>query len=255
MKAYLKSKLMKKRPFIILTNPRSGSSWLTSLLRSRDDFIVMDELFHAPETNTAKIGSRHAYDRWNMFLKEQNKKKIPFLTLFKYLNEAFEKGEHAGFKLMFLHILKAPSMVLYIILKQVRIVHLYRENTLDNVISMKARMIRQCAHSDNNVQQIKMTLPPLDVLKELKKQIWIERATWLFCKFMPVPVFTLSYEQLVSKPKILNDLQKFLSPSTEIKTLTSTNKKLNTDSKSQMIENYAEIKELLMSKGLGGYCD
>ena len=244
---------MMKNAFIIITNPRSGSSWFISMLRSRPDVNARGELFNIPLQYPISEKEIITLGRWSDY-KKLKKYTVPIFTIFEYLNKFYDGGQ-SGFKIMLGQIFRNPAVILYLATHPIRIIHLHRDNALDIVLSKAARRVRDVAHSNESVEKVAFTLDPDKTLSEVRTLIRHQRFTQLLCKILPNKVLSVRYEDLVANPRKWDEIQEFLFPESKPAKLASQNRKLNNAPKNAILKNFEEIRSKFASAGLAHLCD
>lgn len=230
--------------FIILTTPRSGSTWLGSLLDDHPKIDVYGELFlnhDVPE----KYAALRKNDPEKFFrFKEQSKLRRPKVTS-AYLDKVFNSSETTiGFKLMAAPLIKHPEILRYCKRHQIRVIHLTR-NTQDRVISYAIANIRNNFHNlEQETDSIeKITLDLKTVQKLYKRQKLLDNALKVIIKFIRSPKISIDYDDLHhNTDDTLNKIHEFLGLSAHKPT--SDLHKSSPIPYEDVIENYDDIKKI-----------
>jgi LPS sulfotransferase NodH len=242
---------MRITKFVILTDQRSGSTWLVDILNSHPEVIAFSELFIE---NTKKNKPTWAGEKdvllWRAYIRKSKsifKHLRPFSCL-RYLNYiyAYKQSINAiGFKLMYHQLWHCPEILVYLLLKKAKVVHLIRSNILDVIISKEASLIRGSFHSINNVSQVQVKLNTSNLLKRLR---WLDTKIKLAKRIFScsgVPYIEVEYEKLKSNPSSFNDILNFLGIEPGKQKLETPLRKLSKGSHMEIIANYEEVKKAL----------
>lgn len=249
----------KKSKFCVVTTPRSGSTWLSTLLNSHPQIKAFEEPFtwRKERPNWREDNFPTYYN----FYQNSTSLKLPGIRspwiLFKYLDlldsyKAEKDFELIGFKMMYSQILKDPGILLRFILDRYKIVHLVRENFLDILISRT--IMKQCgvAHSNQlSANKFKSKtkqafLEPSSLIESLSRLEKNSKLVRSFLKFMPIKIIEIKYESLVeNQDQVLCSLANFLEVDSIAVTFNSELKKLNPEKYKDKIANYDQVLETL----------
>jgi LPS sulfotransferase NodH len=232
-------------PFVILTSPRSGSTWLVSLLNQMENTTTFGELF-LPRPRSGKWDTEFAYPRFVEVRKADGRNRLA--EAFKYLDALYQKPGAVGFKLMYSHLRRYPELLAYFLIHQVRVVHLLRKNPLDLLISRALKRKLQQAHRLANeppVEGLQVELNTETLIKKLQiKQRKIKRAQTLL-QWSGLHSIEIGYEDLQKDPSTFQTLCQFLSIRTDHVMPESRFQKVRRGSQVQIIKNYSEVKKAL----------
>lgn len=232
-------------PFVILTSPRSGSTWLVSLLNQMEDTATFGELF-LPRKRSGKWDAEFAYPRF-VEVRRPGRSNRP-AEVFKYLDELYQRPGVVGFKLMYSHLRRYPELLAYLLVHRVRVVHLMRKNPLDLLISRALkRQLRQAHRLANEppVEGLQIELNTETLIKKLQiKQRKIKRAQMLL-RFSGLRSIEIGYEDLQKDPATFQRLCRFLSIETDRAMPESHFQKVRRGSQGQVIKNYSDVKKVL----------
>jgi LPS sulfotransferase NodH len=231
------------RSFIVLASQRSGSTWLISVLNDAQGVIGHGELFHVPRGSTRPSWSDSSlYPRFS----EIELGPRPLAT-WRYLQDFYLQRGHVGFKLMYSQLWRFPEIWTFMLIHRVSIVHIYRRNHLDTVISsrIKHELGRSHLLSGEEASSVPaVTLDPATILRDLR---WLRRkqtlARWLV-KFSSLRYFNVAYEDLLSDTSVFISIGAFLGitdPVVDESRLV----RIQTRPRSEAISNYKEIKNAL----------
>ena len=243
--------MTKSNKFCVITTPRSGSTWLSTLLDSHPQIKAFEEPFiwrkNRPNWQEKSLPTYYKY-------KNNAKVKSP-LILFKYIdilnnyNDEQKNINAIGFKLMYGQIRENPEVLIKLILDRYRIVHLVRCNYLDILISRVSRKQNSVVHSKEvQLKTKQVVLNPLLLIEELER---LEKNYEVFhtaLKLIPLPVLEITYESLqINKDEILGSIANFLQVDSTFAGFKSELKRVNQGAYQEKISNYDQVVETLKS--------
>ena len=247
--------------FVILTNPRNGSTWVGDVLNNMEDIVCYDELFTNPlyrkekgYKNTKAFKDRlEISPSWYFY-----KYKRPFLkkgplSLIGFLDKRLGSNKFGGFQLMAKQMMKHPTTCFYLLIMGVKIVRLKRENYLDIAVSQETMKHRKRGHQREAAEQISVHMDPEATLKEIRKCAFWDKVTDLFCRVMPMKTYNVTYEHLKENPDEWEKIVKFITGKKLHVKVESRYVKSNTADKKFIIKNYQELADYLSAKGYGHY--
>lgn len=232
-------------PFVVLTSPRSGSTWLVSLLNQMEDATMCGELF-LPRKRSGKWDADFAYPRF-VEARQAGRRNRP-VEVFKYLDVLYQRPGAVGFKLMYSQLHRYPELMVYFLIHRVRVVHLVRKNLLDLLISRAVKRKLRQAHRLTNeppVQGLQVELNTGTLIKKLQiKQRKMNRAKNLL-RWSGLRQIEIGYEDLQTDPDAFQVLCRFLSIPSEGQMPESRFQKVRRESQSQVLKNYNEVRRAL----------
>lgn len=247
-----------KNNFVIISYPRTGSTYLVKVLNTAKNLSCYSELFHSDFS---------AFSR--SFLDEES---IPFInTLFgktndlyrlykfrnrnplKFLNKIFRKGNN-GFKIF----TNQNEAVLIELLndKNVKKIFLNRENVLRNYVSHRlAKTTGKWDRLNNEKPKLNTIIVDiedfldfesnnLNIFNTYKEILKKENQNWL----------DLTYEE-ITKSFPVKKIETFLGIDLSDITLEVNQKKQNPFSLKKLIENYIELKKALEDNKINHYLE
>jgi LPS sulfotransferase NodH len=237
-----------KTKFCILTSPRSGSTWLSSLLKSHPQIQSFGEAFLWRKKGgwNDKIFIRY-YD-----YRQSNSLWRPWVV-FKYLDilDNYQGKPHnaIGFKLMYFNILEQPEILLKFIRDRYRIIHLVRENHLDVVISKAIGRQFGVFHTDKTSSQSKQViLNTSSLIRTFYLYSLMHQIAAMFLKLMPLPVLKVTYESLkTNRQETLRSITDFLGVDSQDILFESELKRVNPGSYKEKIANYDQVEKTLIN--------
>ena len=238
LRLYCRKNFTKPVRFVVVSSGRSGSNYLMSMFDSHPRIVQNGEIF-GPKVlkNEEKVGEIKEKGEINYFVNS-------------FHRTGFEKAR--GSKVLYSYfrdeyIKRYPSVDLekiYTYLsenKDIRIVHLHRENLLRVILSFEIA----------NISKVYVTLEKKSSNEKisLSKEFLVGRLDELICerdmireKFKNHPFFEITYEKMVSGNSFpINKLQRFLG--VDILRLTGRTIKQNDRSISEILTNYTQLKE------------
>lgn len=244
----------KSASFVIFATQRTGSSWLMDMLDAHPAIASYDELLLAGASGSGYWGRTDLefFEPYYIRKRKHDNFFARALWSFRYLNALYsprQGTEAIGMKLMYEQLWKNPCVWLYMMRHRVRVVHIIRINLLDIILSLETVKARKTPHAlaSHAVETPAVTLDPSTLVSTLKTfEFRVRVARWLLT-LLPIEHLDIAYEQLMADPSILDDAFRFLGVDIppESPTHASRFKKLNTASKSDLIENYVEIEQVL----------
>lgn len=255
-----------KTPFVILAGPRSGSTafrmWLNShpLIRCHDEVLLKRS--DSPDAIAAfyrdKAYSMSFEARALAFPDTPETSKLlgDFLASlyqdpahpapWKRLDNIQESQPNTGhstekavgFKFMY-YLLDNPFLAQWLSINNVRIIHLIRENMLKQYFSYLAYRQRDIAHSEAEVDAVRLTVDTGSLLQTLsmlsKQRDQIRR------RFNGTNCIEVSYESFCRQPETLAEQLKAFLGATPGQMHAPSLKKLNTENLNDLVENYDEV--------------
>ncbi|MGK7946198.1 MAG: sulfotransferase domain-containing protein [Microcystaceae cyanobacterium] len=244
--------------FCIVTTQRSGSSWLVKLLGSHPDIVSHPELFNDSETKLNLLrNSEPDMLHYCMFREKHNYNQRPFITFqyFDYLEKKISVNhcQAMGFKVMYDQIGLKPEILINIVIRRYKIVHLMRNNYLDIIISRANAWGKEGTKVGNKVV---FTTKPVDLkpieldcsklIEEMAKLEHESRKYQFLLKYIPNKVININYESLLNnRESVLEELCSFLEVKCLGSELQSSLQKISSKSNQEKIMNYTEVKKTL----------
>ena len=245
----------KIQKFIILTTQRSGSTWLMDMLDNYPKIKVYNELFLNMD-NKSKWADPHQPIFYNYAKTAPGKR--PWQTI-KYLKNLYTyDGEYdvIGFKLMYDHLFRKPEILVNLISEGYKIVHLVRKNPIDVMVSYAIAKQNKQFFTEQEVENKKLHLDPQSFKKDVQKQDFKVSLAGIITRIIPNSVLNITYDDLrQNKDGTLDAIAQFLNVANTQQTTggESTLKKINQQSHQEVIENYAEIKQIFKGTKFAQY--
>jgi len=245
--------------FIVLTSQRSGSTWFMDSINSTNEIHALGELFIRFEKLPDKRIDLQSHSKFiledlDSFPAYQSvsveKHRTRPLSVIEYLDILYAHSGCIGFKLMYTQLLRYPEIWIYIIQKKIPIIHLIRRNLLNVVISIEVKKITKIAHINNKdlpVDIPQIELDPKRVIRQMKYLSGhIAMARWLLSSFR-IHNQEIAYEDLFGDRNGFNAVWDFLSLYEIDPIPTSSYKKIIHKEISDIVQNYEEIRDNILS--------
>lgn len=244
--------MTKKNKFCVITTPRSGSTWLATLLDSHPQIKSFEEPFiwRADRPNWTDTDFPTYYN-----YKTSQKQKSP-LTLFRYLDildsyKAETDFDIIGFKIMYNQIRENPEVMLKLLADNYRIIHLVRQNYFDVIISRAAKKQHRIAHSkqvQSKAKQVEINTAYL--IEDLDRCTRNNKLFRRILKLLPLKVLEITYESMQQDyNQVLCSVANFLDVSSDSITFKSDLKRINKGDYAEKISNYDEVLKTLAGSG------
>ncbi|MEQ9299456.1 MAG: hypothetical protein RIF33_12865 [Cyclobacteriaceae bacterium] len=224
--------------FIILAHPRTGSNWVGSALNSHPEVRYCGEISqnerHDWPVQTYTQFKRKRFTRLRSF--------IGLSSASSYLDLVMksESDRSVGFKAMARELKQYPCFEAAIKRSEIGLIKLTRRNLLKRLVS--AELAKETgSYSIFKKSRKVITSITIDTSNLITVLNRLEETDFFINEYCPTtPSISVTYEDLVSQSNItFKELQKFLG--LESKDLESKYKKQNTDSLSELIENYSDV--------------
>lgn len=230
--------------FILLTTPRSGSTWLGSLLNDHPDILMYGELF-LPHDVPEKYQELRQHDPDKFFrFRESSPLRRPKVTT-HYLDHVFNSAEKSvGFKLMAYPLITHPEIIFYCRKHNIRLIHLTR-NTQDRVISYAIAEARNNFHNlkEPTDNKEKITLNVKKVKKLYKKQKNLAKILSVLVNNTSRTHLSIDYEELIkNQSDTLQKIYGFLDLNPH--EATSSLQKTVALPHQEIVENFEEIEPI-----------
>jgi LPS sulfotransferase NodH len=235
--------------FVVFTSPRTGSSWLIDLLDSHPQIAAYAELFLPGDRSTPDYGSLDL-PRFETTLEARRRiTRIP--SRLAYLRRVFARRDGvgaAGFKLMYGHPEVHSGLLPYLGARRARVVHLVRENALEQVVSWETSVARGQfrAHSGEHVAELTVRVDTATLPERLAgSQLRVERARKTLRRYR-LPSLEVTYERLRQEPaRELGKITDLLGVEPRAWTPSSSLIVMNAQPWRSTVENAAEVDRTL----------
>ena len=240
--------------FVLLSSPRSGSTWTLDLLNSHPQVVGFSEVFAHDHFGNMPDGGCQDVSTWDSYatLKLPSRGRWGRLRLyFEYLDQhvyARQPGVSVvGFKLMHAQAQRGIAIPLYLKIRQVSVIHLIRWNHLDVLLSEEARKIRKYYHATagSDVAPVRIQVEPETLEYRLQQRDDSIRQACAAFRRLGVPYREIVYEDLLQDKSRFSEILEFLSVEPDQQPPSSPLQKLNSTDHRQLIDNYAEVASAL----------
>lgn len=241
------------RPFVLLSTQRSGSTWVIDMLNSHPAITAYSELLLENAHGKPEWGGAKDLGFWNDYYGTEHARCSDTPRrglLYKYLDQVYAPRANCsaiGFKLMYGQFGAFPELFDYMKKREVKVVHLIRENLLDILLSKETASQRDIFHSrvEDQLGEVRINLDTRQLLQRLETQLGgMERARRIF-EGSGLPYLEVMYEDLISDAAWFDQILDFLCVSTARASLSSSLKKLNKAPHRDLIENYESVETVL----------
>ena len=242
------------RQFVLMTSPRSGSTWVTDLLDSHPDIVCFSEVFAHDHFGNMPDGGCHDVTTWDSY----STLRLPELgrwgrlrLYFEFLDQEIYSSRHnaaaVGFKMMYRQAQRGFGIPAYLKIRNVCVVHLIRFNHLDVLLSEEAVRARKYHHAapGTEVVPVRITLEPRTLAYRLEQREQMIRQARESYSGLGLPYLEVAYEDLRKDVSVILQCLQFLGVEADLEKLSCSTRKLNPDSHRDAIVNYDEVERAL----------
>jgi LPS sulfotransferase NodH len=238
---------MNTRKFVIVAEPRTGSTFLHLLLASHPNVVVYGEIFHPVDQVRESITTGFQLPRLQL-------SDDPVEYLKNVYSQQPETAQAVGFKLFYTHARNSEWSHLREYLKSanVKVIHLKRKNLLDRYLShqLADRSNEWVVYKKHGAATEPIRLDPPACIKDFQRSVWFQQQEDEF--FKDNPFLEIVYEEFVAN--LAGESAKLLSfLEVELRDLTPKTMKQRTEKKSKIIANFDELKEQLIQSVREGW--
>jgi LPS sulfotransferase NodH len=235
--------------FVVLTFPRSGSTWLMSTLDSHPRITAYDELFLGAtgvQPRPADVPDFRSY----MARIHEPVRRLGPLHRAGYLRAVFRGRpgiEAVGFKLMYGQARANPGLLPLFTIRRVRIVHLIRANLLDAVVSYEAGRVSGVFHRKpgDPAPETRIRLDVTALRDRLGYMEWDVARARVWLERYRLPRLEVAYEELVGRhDETLSAIREFLGVE-EDADLASAYVPVGHGAKLDLVENIDDVRVIL----------
>lgn len=253
--------------FVIVGSQRSGTTLLRSSLAAHSEILCLGEVFYINRAVRHKDGKAMGknlsagFSSWREYSYQNYIDDSPFRKLrhwclragmtreyldYMYsLREASSDCKIVGFKMMVNQNKKFPAVLPYLLNHNIKVVHMYRENPFDILLSRLMLAARGYAHSASDAGEAMKVYVNTDTLIADLHDINKESEYWTMMFQDKNPYCKISYEHFVNqREQSSKELLDFLEVDSSVP-LTSELVKVNTAPVFEMLENFSEVKACL----------
>ncbi|MGH7818915.1 MAG: sulfotransferase [Candidatus Binatia bacterium] len=234
-----------RRPYVVFTTQRTGSSWLMDLLNRAPGVEGHQEIFLPRPRERPAAAGRNDYPRFVEWRRARRRSPRPF-SVFEYLDGLYDRAGAVGFKLMYSQLRLFPEIALHLAWRRVRIVHLVRRNHLDVIVSSAIRGVTGSAHATTPAAgplRVRLEAPSLvGRIERLERNV---RRARRIVGWLPGERVEVSYEALVAAPDAFRSVLAFLAPEASPAGGDSVLVKRQQRPRAEAIANYDEVERAL----------
>jgi len=238
-------------PFVVLSFPRTGSTWLMDMLNSHPEVAAYGELFNVEADELSYASTDMPYFENYLARLPEWTRRPRFLHGMAYLRRLYSDrpGIRAvGFKLLYGQAGANPRLLHLLALRRVRAVHLTRANLLDALISWKAAQATgvYAVRTEQAATRTRVTLNAERLGDRLREQdLAVSRARGRLER-LRVPWIEVAYEELVGrKEESLLRILGFLDVHPDVGLLDSGIVRMSRGSSVDLVENLPEVRAAL----------
>src|SRR6056297_1101293 len=222
--------------FMVVSNPRTGSTLLVHLLNSHPDILCHGEIFHWKAIFSMPLSEKKCLPALN----DRNRNPV------RFLEQLFSDGygsKAIGIKMFQNH---NPAMLNFLIRKrEVKKIILKRNNYLETYTShLIAKQTKKYYNYPDGFVPPKVNVDPAKFLNYIKKNENFFTSVISQLEKTGQNYFLVDYKEILDKG-IRKDLLEFIGVNSDISLTASNKKKQNPAKLSERISNYSEIKENL----------
>ena len=236
--------------FVVLTFPRSGSTWLLNMLDSHPQIAAYDELFLGGEGVQPRAEDQLDFASYLERVPQPTRRfRVPHRIA--YLRSVYRERPGigaVGFKLVYGQVAANPGLLQYFAVRRVRAIHLVRANLLDAVISYEvARETGVFHRRRGEITPVGTVRLDADAIRErlgymewavARGRIWLER--------FRLPRVEVAYEELVGRrDETLGTLLRFLDVDARLDSLDSEFERVRGGTTLDLVENADEVRASL----------
>ncbi|MBX3046472.1 MAG: hypothetical protein KF698_05705 [Anaerolineales bacterium] len=239
--------------FIVLSHARSGSTWLVNTLNNVPGVHCYGELFREKANYFVDRGLK--VERFPLW-REKNPGKRPLAT-FQYIQPLLSQEEIVGFKLMYGQLFRYPELAAYVIVRRLKIIHLFRRNALQGIISYKIAKERGQFHyrGEEYIPQTKpIVVNAREVVSQIRSMHSRSKMIDYFLRFAG-PHVDIAYEDLATNQAGFRPIWQLLGLDFEASPPQWQMKQARTTSLRDTISNYSELADALSAAGYSSYLD
>jgi LPS sulfotransferase NodH len=244
--------------FVVLTSPRSGSTWFIDTLHCHPDAVVYGEPFKPNRKKPFRFGAQ-SFDPYVPYRRERGRALWPPASI-AYLRDLYATGEGSravGFKLMYGHARSHALASLYLRATSVSVVHLVRTNAVDAVISRYAMDARgkSGGHdtADRPVVHETVRVDPAEFVARVEAHERTVQRMRRVLRVSRIRSTEVVYEELSADPAgEIGRVATFLGLDPSSMSLESQLRKIASGPQGAIIENFGEVRAALVASGHGG---
>lgn len=242
--------------FAILGIQRTGTTLVRTTLDSHPDIMCLGEIFQMRSGMAHGQAPRRGFKTrtdlgYQSYIQQSALRRLRNRIarnsmVREYLDNIYQSPGYAaiGFKFMYSQLRKYPSVLQYIRTKNIRVIHVVRENVLKTHLSKLTMRARGLAHSTRKANLVSVRVPTNDLIKTLNK-IQDNGMRWKQALDGHSEYMQITYESFVEdNASVLSEVLAFLEVDPNV-SLQSDLVQLNTAPLHEIIENFDEVQDCL----------
>lgn len=241
---------------MILTSPRSGSTWLVDALNGHPRAVVFGEALQPGRGGPFRFGAA------NLLPYELHRRRggqtLGPLPAVRYLRTLYAiPGEQTavGFKLMYGHAARHPTAAAYLRLTGIRIIHLIRSNPVDAAISNRLSVARGRGGGHDTgtaLPPVRLRVEPAAFVSEVATRDRTVRVARAVLAISGADRLEVTYEGMLDDPAGCHQtVLRFLGLPPSPEPLPGTTRRLSSGDQGAQIENFDEVRDALARAGFG----
>jgi LPS sulfotransferase NodH len=236
--------------FVVLTFPRSGSTWLIEMLDSHPQIAAYDELFLGGVGVQPRAEDQPDFATYLEHTPEAARR-ILLPHRIAYLRAVYRDRpgiEAVGFKLIYGQARANPGLLHYFALRRVRAIHLIRANLLEAVISYEFGRMTGVFHRREGDEAPKggISLDADGIRERLGYMEWAVARGRVWLERFRLPRIEVAYEELLGRrDETLGSVLRFLGVDPGVDSLDSSLVRVRGGSALQLVENADAVRAAL----------
>jgi LPS sulfotransferase NodH len=236
--------------FVVLTFPRSGSTWLMSTLDSHPRIAAYDELFLGGDGFQPRPADMPDFASFVEGIPRPARRLRPLhrASYLRALYRARPGIDAVGFKLVYGQARANPGLFPFFALRRVRAVHLIRANLLDAVVSYEAGRASGVFHRElgEPVPVASITLDAEGLRDRLGYMEWATSRARVWLERYRLPRLEVAYEELSGRhDETIEAVLRFLGVEPRLDRLHSPFVPVRGGSKLDLVENADDVRAAL----------
>jgi len=241
----------------IITTERSGSTWLTELLSQHTRI----KAFREPYRTKIKVNKEPRLQEitLNQYYRQYAEQTDghQLLKIKKYLNQLIDQADENNiicFTVHYYHFKRYPELLFWLLFSNFRIVHLKRENSMENILSLAIRQVTKKSHNINGIELPNISVDAQKLVTSMKRHKKNKFIASLLLKCLPIHVKEISYEKILHRTnETIKELHEFAGlDKQDVNAQTNLKKVVNKDY-ADFITNYEELIKEMKKQKIGYY--
>ena len=238
--------------FVVLSQARSGSTWLINALNNIDGVTSYGELF----LNDPTMFVDGATKMPRFLLWKQTQRGFRPFSTYRYLRNVFDGKGKTCFKLMYPQMFRFPELTFALVFRKIHVIHLVRKNPLDAVLSNAIAFQRGKYHFMKHEEvpdEKQINIDPAFMIKAIRTNELGTRTARTLLKASRLVHKEFYYEDLAADTNYFKPIWEFVGEEYELNPPAWKSKKIRSKSAATTIKNYDEMLLALKREGLDHY--